>query len=183
MPNTNQQQDPNVTDSQSEKIRYGAPDGPRQNRQSVYDGREPLKYSGHEATAQFLATPETQREFDSVSALAKHFNVSRTTVYRWIQDIDVIQRANSLSMRNQMAGDLLARRDWPLIMGKAVQMARNGDVHAMKFCATRAWAEDQLVEHSHLSAGVSFEELVGTSEGDDAEEPQADNGQSDGGDR
>jgi hypothetical protein len=168
---------------QSEKIRYGAPDGPRHKRRGKYDGRSPLNYPGHEAVAQYLAAPKSLREFRSDMDLAKHFQVTRMTIYRWKNDVDVMQRAYWLSMRNQMAGDLVARREWPQIMEKAVEMAKRGDVHAMKFCESRAWAEDLRVEQSQLSASVSIEDLLGTGEGDGAEELQDDNRQAEGGDR
>lgn len=40
-----------------EKVRYGAPDGPRKQREH-FDGGDPLDYPGHEAIAQFHATPK-----------------------------------------------------------------------------------------------------------------------------
>lgn len=47
-----------------------------------YDGHEPLEYPGHEAVAQYLAAPESLREFKSFSDLANHFHVSRMTIHR-----------------------------------------------------------------------------------------------------
>jgi len=141
--------------------RYGAPDGPRQKRREKYDGREPLDYAGHEAVAQYLAAPKSDREFKSFTALANHFEVTRMTAYRWTRDIEVMQRAYWLSMSNQMAGDLVARREWPQIMEKAAELAKTGDVRAMKFCEGRAWPEELLVEHSQVSATVSAEDLFG----------------------
>src|ERR1019366_3564430 len=74
----------------SEKIRFGAPDGPRQRHGGKYDGQSPLEYSGHEAVAGFLAFPTSIREFKSVKDLARHFHVTRMTIYRWGHDPDVI---------------------------------------------------------------------------------------------
>jgi hypothetical protein len=147
----------------SEKTRYGPPDGPRKNRQPGYDGREPLEYPGHEATAQFLATPESEREFDSITALAKHFDVSRTTVYRWTQDIDVLRRAEYLSTQNKVTGKLIIRREWPEIMAKLVEKAKGGHVQATKVCADLAWPEDKQRQKSGLSS-QSLEEVLERSE-------------------
>jgi hypothetical protein len=166
-----------------EKVRYGAPDGPRQKGREKYDGREPLDYEGHEAVAQFLATPKSDREFESLTALADHFNVTRMTVHRWKQDVEVMQRANWLSLCNQMAGDLVARREWQQIMEKAVELARAGDVQAMKFCESRAWPEELPVEHSQVSKTVSIKDLFGIDKGDDPEEPKDHNRHAEGGDR
>jgi len=166
-----------------EKVRYGAADGPRQKRRERHDGREPLNYAGHEAVAQFLAAPKSDREFKSLTALANHFKVTRMTIHRWKQDIDVMQRAYWLSKRNQMAGDLVARREYPEIMERAVQLAKAGDVQAMKFCESRAWPEELRVEHSQLSATVSVKDLFGIDKRDEPEELQDDNGRAERGDR
>jgi len=143
----------------SEKIRYGAPDGPRKTHRPHYDGREPLEYPGHEAVAQFLATPESHREFNSITAVAKHFNVSRVTVYRWTQDIDVSRRADWLSMQNKVTGKLTIRRAWPEITEKLVNKAKSGDVSAIKLCAGLAFQEDKQGEESVLSS-VSVAEML-----------------------
>jgi hypothetical protein len=164
----------------SEKVRYGAPDGPRQKRRPRHNGREPLDYPGHEALAQFLAAPKSDREFKSLTALANHFNVTRNTAHRWKRDIDVMQRAHWLSTRNQMAGDLVARREWPEIMERAAQLAKSGDVPAMKFCESRAWTKELRAEHFQVSASVSSEDLFGI---DEREELQDDDGRAEGGDR
>jgi hypothetical protein len=165
------------------KIRYGAPDGPRRPRGEKCDGHEPLEYPGHEAVAQYLAAPKSLREFKSDSDLAKHFHVSRMTICRWRHDPDVIQRAHFLSGFNEMAGDLLARQEWPRIMQKVVQKAINGDLQSIKFCESRAWPNELRVEQSHLSATVSIQELLGTSESEDADEPADNNQQAQGDDR
>jgi hypothetical protein len=163
-----------------EKVRYGAPDGPRQKRRERYDGREPLDYPGHEAVAQFLAAPTSDAEFESLAALANHFNVTRMTVHRWKQDIEVLQRAYWLSMHHQIAGDLVARRKWPQIMEKATELAEAGDVQAMKFCEARAWPQELRVEHSQVSTTVSFKGLFGVDEGDEPKKLQRDNRPSEG---
>ena len=167
-----QHHDENIESSNtpSKKIRYGAPSGPRQKRRDRYDGREPLEYPGHEAVAQYLAAPKSLREFKSDSHLAKYFRVSRMTVCRWKHDPDVIKRAHFLSEINQMVGDLLARQEWPRIMQTAVQKALEGDLQSIRFCESRAYPKELRVQQSQCNTTVSIQELLGTSEIDDAEE-------------
>jgi hypothetical protein len=54
----------------STEIRFGPPSGPRRPRDEEYDGHKPLEYPGHEAVAEYLATPKSFREFKSDSDLA-----------------------------------------------------------------------------------------------------------------
>jgi hypothetical protein len=171
-----------ASNAPSEKIRHGAPSGPRQKRRDRYDGREPLPYSGHEAVAQFLAAPACLRKFKSLTDLAAHFKVTRMTAYRWKQDIDVMQRASWLFMRNKIAGDLLARQAWLRIMKKVIEMAKKGDFRAIKFIESRAWAEELGVQQSQLSASICVEDLFGADEDDQAGEHD-DNRQTEGEDR
>jgi hypothetical protein len=173
-------QAPNVL---SEKNRFGAPDGPRRHRNEKYDGQSPLEYPGHEAVANFLALPKSIRQFRSVKDLAKHFHVTRMTINRWGHDPDVIQRAHFLSEINQMAGDLLARQEWPRIMQTAVQRAIEGDLQSIKFCESRAYPKELRVEQPHISATVSIQDLLGTTESDNAEELPDKNRQAEGCDR
>src|SRR6202521_5293005 len=172
-----------VTDVRLEKIRNGAPDGPRKKRCEKHDGSEALEHPGREALAQFLAAPRLLREFKSYSRLADCFHVSRMTIYRWTLEVEVMQRANVLSMRNEIAGDLEARRAWTEIMQKQVANAKGGDLDAARFCESRAWRPNPRVEQSHLSASVSIMDLFGTNQDDEAEELQDDDPQSKGGDR
>ena len=175
--------DGEVTDVRVEKIRNGAPDGTRKNRCKKHDGSEALEHPGREALAQFLAGPRSVREFRSYRALANYFHVSRMTIYRWKLEVEVMQRANFLSMRNEIAGDLEARRAWPEIMQKQIASAKGGDLDAARFCESRAWRPNPRVEQSHLSVSVSTMDLFGTSESDEAEEPQDDHRQNQGGNR
>src|SRR5579864_446012 len=99
--------------SLSTKIRFGPPSGPRRPRDEKYDGHKPLEYPGHEALAEYLATPKSLREYKSDRDLAEHFQVTRMTVHRAKKDVDVIKRANWLSMRNKLAGHLIVRREYP----------------------------------------------------------------------
>ncbi len=167
----------------SGKIRFGASDGPRRKRKGKYDGSSPLIYLGHETVAQHLALPKSLRKFKSDGDIAKHFSVERMTVYRWKKDPDVIQRAYFLSIHNQMVGDLRARRAWPRIMQKAVEMASKGDLQAIKFCESRAWAEKPRVEQSQLCASVLIEDLFGPGEDDEAEGVQDPSRRTEGGSR
>lgn len=169
MPAKNNEHHSSITELQSRKIRYGAPDGPRNNRQD-YDGHEPLEYPGHEAVAQYLASPKSIREFKSDNHLAKHFRVSRMTICRWKHDPDVIRRAHYLSEINQMVGDLHARREWPRIMQMAVQKALEGDLPSIRFCESRAYPKELQIQQSHLETTVSIQDLLGTNESDYAEE-------------
>ena len=146
-----------------ENIRSGAPDGPRQNRSKIHDRREPLEYPGHETVAQFLATPKSMREFKSVTALAKHLGVTRKTIHCWMNDVDVMRRAEFLSMRNKTTGDLTARREWSKIMENMVRVAIGGDVAAAKFCEERAFPEDRQAKKSGLST-ETMEEVLARSE-------------------
>jgi hypothetical protein len=163
----------------SEKIVPGAPSGRRQKRRDRYDGREPLPYAGHESVAQFLAAPASLRKFKSLTALAAHFEVTRMTVHRWKQDIDVMQRAYWLSMRNKIAGDLLARQASLRIMKKVIEMAVNGHFRAIEFVWSRAYGEELGIQQSRLNASVCAADLFGTDEDDQAEE-QDDNRQTEG---
>jgi len=51
--------------AQPEKIRYGAPDGPRPEGSENYNGHTPIEWAGLEAVAQYLAAPKSLREFKS----------------------------------------------------------------------------------------------------------------------
>jgi hypothetical protein len=158
---------------QSEEIRQDASDGPRRKREGKnYDGSSPLSSPGHEALAQYLAAPKSLRKFRSDIEFAKHFQVTRMTVYRWKQNPEVIERAFWLSAYNQMIGDLRARQEWPRIMEKVVEMATKGDIQAIKFCESRAWAEKLQVTQSQLSASILIEDLLGTCEGNESEKLQ-----------
>jgi hypothetical protein len=143
----------------TEKICQGEPVGPQKKHRGNYDGREPLDFPGHEAVAQFLATPESYREFDSIVALAKHFEVSRMTVHRWTKDVDVLRRADWLSMQNKVNGKLIIRRELAEIMEKLVEQAKGGDVKAIKVCIDLSYPEDKQREKSGLSSR-SMEEVL-----------------------
>src|SRR6266404_2312752 len=163
MPHTNQSQNSMEADAQSGRTRFGAPDGPRQKRSKMQDRSEPLEFPGHETVAQFMATPKSLRLFKSITALAKHFNITRKTVYCWMKDIDVLRRVDWLSLQNKAAGDRAPRREWLDIMESLVERAKSGDIQAARFCADRAWPEDQQAKKSGLSA-MSLDESVARSE-------------------
>ena len=152
-------QNSNTIDAQSKKIRYGAPDGPRENRRENYHGREPLEFLGHEAAAWFLAVPKNLREIKSIAALAKHFSVTRKTVHYWMKDIDVLKRAEWLSETNKIIGKLVVRRACGELSEKLVEMGMGGDIAAIKMCMDIALREDKQTEKSRLSS-LSLEEVL-----------------------
>ncbi len=158
MPDSNQPQSSMEPDPQSGMARVGAPDGPRQNRGKA-DRREPLEFLGHETVAQFMATPKSLREFESVTALAKHFNVTTKTIYCWMKDDDVMRRAEWLSMRNKRHGDLSIRCRYEEIIEKLIEMASTGNVAAIKLCLDIAFPVDQQAKKSKLSDS-SLEEVL-----------------------
>ena len=143
MSTNNEQQNSNVADAQPKKTRHGAPDGPRKECRAYYDGSTPLEYPGHETVAQYLASPKSEREFESDIDIAKYFEVDRMTIYRWKKDADVQKRAHWLSAQNKMAGDLVARREFESIVEVAVEMAKHGSVPAMRLCRELAFPEEQ----------------------------------------
>jgi transposase len=159
MPETNQPQNFMEPDAQSGRTRSGAPDGPRQKRSKMQDRSEPLEYPGHETVAQFMATPKSLREFESVTAIAKHFNITTKTIYCWMKDDDVMRRAEWLSMRNKRHGDLSIRCRYEEILEKLIEKALTGDIAAMKLCFETAFPEDQQAKKSKLSDS-SLEEVL-----------------------
>ena len=158
MQNTNQQHSFTDPEAQSGKTRLGAPDGPRQNRGSS-DRRKPLELPGHEAVAQFLATQKSLREFKTVTALAKHFNITTKTIYCWMKDDNVMRRADWLSMHNILIDNVAIRCEYPLIAAKMVAMALAGNIPAMKLCADIVREEDQRAKKSEISP-LSLEESL-----------------------
>ncbi len=158
MPDSNQPQSSMEPAAQSGMARVSPPAGPRQNRGTA-DRREPLEFLGHETVAQFLATPDSLCEFESVTALAKHFNVTTKTIYCWMKDDDVMRRADWLSMRNKIGADVAIRRAWKGIIEKLIEMASTGNVAAIKLCHDIAFPEDQQAKKSKLSP-ESLEEVL-----------------------
>lgn len=113
-------------------------------RETEYDGTEPLDDPADEAIAQFLAAPQEFRQFKSVSALAKHFNLSRMTVYRRKENVDVVERIKWLLEKSMLFGDLIACREWAGIVKAQVKAALGGDIRAALFCQNRAWRQGSL---------------------------------------
>lgn len=148
-----------ATKAQSEKIRYGAPDGPRPKGSENYDGHTPLEWPGHEAMAQQLAVPKSQRGFKSDKDMAKYFQVDRVTLGRWKKNINVIKRAHWLAMQNKIEGELVARREFVPIAEKAVEMAKEGNIKAMEFCVDLAFPEDKQAKKSGISSSSLAEVL------------------------
>lgn len=119
------------------------PDPPRK-RKLKQEITKPLDSPEDEAIAQYLTTPKSIREFKSLTDLAKHFGISRMTVYRRTKDLIVLQRAEWLLAHHRLAGDLIARLNWERIMAGQVKAAAAGDTKAAQFCKERAWPEFDL---------------------------------------
>jgi len=117
---------------QSQVARSDAPD-------DDYDGTTALNDPAHEAVARFFAAPRQFRQFPSAAALAEHFGVSRMTVYRWAEAVDVVRRTRWLLERSMRFGDLIACREWAGIVQAQVEAALAGDTRAAIFCQNRAW--------------------------------------------
>jgi hypothetical protein len=157
-------------EEQSEKIRYGAPDGPRPEGSEDYNGHTPIEYPGLEAVAQYLAAPKSLREFKSDNELAKYFDVTRNTIQRWKHHPDVTKRVYSISNRYRMAGDVEVRRNWLQITEKLVEKAMTGDVQAIKLCDEIAWRQEKKLEKLQVSPhSYSIDELIEAGEKEDDE--------------
>jgi len=134
--------------------RSATPGGPRKRSRTNYDGSQPLDDPGHEAVAQFFSAPKHCRRFKSSTALAEHFRVSRMTIYRWAQDLDVVKRTEWLATRNTVFGDFLARREWLGIVEAQVAAALAGSTRAAIFCQNRAFPERSIFGTLSLEAVI-----------------------------
>jgi hypothetical protein len=120
------------------------PNLPRKRKREP-DKTKPLDQPEDEAVAQYLSTPKSIREFKSLSDLAKHFGISRMTVYRRTKDLIVLERVEFLLTYHKLAGDLLPRLHWERIMAGQVKAAAAGDTKAAQFCKERAWPEFDIL--------------------------------------
>jgi len=116
------------------------PDVPRKRKRKP-NKTKPLDSPVDEAIAQYITTPKSIREFKSLTDLAKHFGISRMTVYRRTKDLIVLERAEWLLTHHRLAGDLIPRLHWERIMAGQVKAAAAGDTKAAQFCKERAWPE------------------------------------------
>jgi hypothetical protein len=116
-------------------------DGPQKCRRN-YNGEDPLDYPGHEALAKLLTTSRSGREITSLAALARTFEVARTTIQRWKKDPHVLLRAEWLLRGNKLDAQLLARRELPSVVAAMVPSAKRGNMAAAKLCADLAWREE-----------------------------------------
>lgn len=107
------------------------------------DSTKPLNSPEDEAIAQHLTAPKSIRQFKSFIELAKHFNISRMTVYRRSKDSSVLQRAEWLLSQHKLAGVLVVHRNWGRIVAAQVKAAVAGDTKAAQFCKECAWPEDE----------------------------------------
>jgi hypothetical protein len=117
------------------------PDGHERVRRTDYFGAEPLDDPAYETIAQFFAAPRQSRQFKSVGALAEHFGLSRMTIYRRLEDVDVMLRIKWLVRKSMLSGDLIACLEWHGIVEAQVRAALAGDLRAAMFCEGRAWRQ------------------------------------------
>jgi hypothetical protein len=117
------------------------PDGHERVRRTDYLGAEPLDDPAYETIAQFFAAPRQFRQFKSVGALAEHLGLSRMTIYRRLEDDDVMLRIRWLVIKSMLSGDLIACREWYAIVEAQVRAALAGDLRAARFCEGRAWRQ------------------------------------------
>jgi hypothetical protein len=122
-----------------------APNGHEVVCREDYDGSAPLDDPADEAIARFFAAPRQFRQFPSVAALAEHFEVSRVTVYRWAEAVDVALRIKWLLRQSMLLGDLIACREWHGIVQAQVDAALAGDTRAAIFCLNRAWHQQSSI--------------------------------------
>ena len=121
------------------------PDGQEIVRRTDYFGAEPLDDPAYETIAQFFAAPRQFRQFNSVNALAENLGVSRMTIYRWAENVDVVRRIEGLLRKSMRAGDLIACQEWRGIVEAQVNAALAGDTRAATFCLNRAWRESSIL--------------------------------------
>ena|ERR1700719_1160698 len=117
------------------------PDGHERVRRTDYFGAEPLDDPAYETIAQFFAAPRQFRQFKSVGALAERFGLSRMTIYRRLEDVDVMLRIKWLVRKSMLSGDLIACLEWHGIVEAQVRAALAGDLRAAMFCEGRAWRQ------------------------------------------
>jgi hypothetical protein len=118
---------------------------PSRKRKRKFDKSKPLDSPEDEAIAQYRATPKSVRDFKSLTDLARHFNISRMTVYRRSKELSVLQRAEWLLQHHMLAGDLIPRLHWERIMAGQVRAAAAGDTRAAQLCKERAWPDGSAV--------------------------------------
>lgn len=99
-----------------------------------HDIAKPFTFPLDEAIAQHLSLPRAVREFQSFNDLAKHFRVSRMTVYRRSRNPVMHGRVVLLLEGKRAAGTILIRQNWIPIIRGAVRAAIRGDAKALQFC-------------------------------------------------
>jgi len=137
-----------------------------------HDGSEPLAHLGHEATAQYISNPKSEREVKNVTELAKSLGVTRKTIYVWQKDPGVLRRAQCLTAHRKSLGEVTARREWDRVIQAQVEKAVAGDTSAAKFVGECAWPkEKRLGTDAGLSSMSVKEMLIETLRGDEGEPP------------
>jgi hypothetical protein len=122
-----------------------AQDGDEIARRTDYDGTEPLDDPAFEAIAQFFAAPRQFRRFRSVNDLAKNVGACRMTIYRRLENVDVMLRIKWLVRKSMLSGDFTACLEWHGIMEAQVRAALAGDLRAAMFCQNRAWRQQTSI--------------------------------------
>jgi len=130
---------------------------PNRGGSGAYRGSEPLSHAGHEALAQFLATPKPMREFKSIAALAEHHGVTRMTVSRWQHDPFVLRRAEWISHRSKLEGVLIARSNYPRMVEALVRKAITGDTAAGRLVHELAWTADTPADDTPVEVTIRTE--------------------------
>jgi hypothetical protein len=87
-------------------------------------------------------------------ALAKHYNLSRMTLYRWQRLPDVLRRANWLAKCNKDSATVEARPNWESVIRAQIKKARAGDTQAAKFLDEIAWHQDEMSDKSPEDATI-----------------------------
>jgi hypothetical protein len=150
------------------------PNGHEIVRREDYDGSEPLDDLAFEAIAQFFAAPRQFRQFKSVSALAEALGLSRMTIYRRAEDVDVVLRIRWLLTKSMFFGDLVASREWQAIVEVQVKAALAGDLRAAMFCQNRAWRQQtSIFGETTTEPAIGGADAIGTWEEKMTETSQA----------
>lgn len=108
-----------------------------------HDIAQPFSFPFDEAIAQYLSLPRPIREFQSFDDLAKHFGVSRMTVYRRSRNHIMLKRVCWLLESNRAAGMVFVRQNWIRIVRGQVHGAIRGDAKALQFCREEAMFFDE----------------------------------------
>jgi hypothetical protein len=113
-----------------------------------------------------------------VNDLAENVGVCRMTIYRRLEDVDVMRRIKWLVRKSMLSGDFIACLEWHGIMEAQVRAALAGDLRAAMFCENRAWRQGlDCFGVKTIEPAVGGGDLITLwqekTEQSDAEEPEA----------